>query len=137
MIRIIKFDEDSPLSSDLVTLKQQHNQDHILFHFIFNENFPHDPPFVRVVSPTINNGYVLSGGAICMEVLTKQGWSSAYSVESLILQIAATLVRGKARIQFDGKSSQQYSMAKAQLAYKNLVQIHQKSGWYTPPKNEG
>lgn len=38
-----------------------------------------------------------------MELLTKQGWSSAYSIESLILQIAATLVKGKARIQFDTK----------------------------------
>lgn len=38
-----------------------------------------------------------------MELLTKQGWSSAYSIESLIMQIAATLVKGKARIVFDGK----------------------------------
>lgn len=45
-------------------------------------------------------GYVLVGGAICMELLTKQGWSSAYTVEALIMQIAATLVKGKARIQF-------------------------------------
>ena len=29
-----------------------------------------------------------------------QGWSSAYSLESCIMQIAATLVKGKARIQF-------------------------------------
>lgn len=36
-----------------------------------------------------------------MELLTKQGWSSAYSVESLILQIAATLVKGKARVNID------------------------------------
>lgn len=40
------------------------------------------------------------GGAICMELLTKQGWSSAYTVEAVIMQIAATLVKGKARIQF-------------------------------------
>lgn len=45
-------------------------------------------------------GYVLVGGAICMELLTKQGWSSAYTVEAVIMQIAATLVKGKARIQF-------------------------------------
>ena len=45
-------------------------------------------------------GYVLLGGAICMELLTKQGWSSAYTVEALIMQIAATLVKGKARIIF-------------------------------------
>lgn len=45
-------------------------------------------------------GYVLLGGAICMELLTKQGWSSAYTVEAVIMQIAATLVKGKARILF-------------------------------------
>jgi len=34
-----------------------------------------------------------------MELLTKQGWSSAYSLESVIMQLSATLVKGKARIQ--------------------------------------
>jgi len=53
-----------------------------------------------VIQPILTGGYVLGGGAICMELLTKQGWSSAYSLESLMLQIAATLVKGKARIQF-------------------------------------
>uniref|UniRef100_W6N950 Probable ubiquitin-conjugating enzyme E2 CG4502 n=1 Tax=Haemonchus contortus TaxID=6289 RepID=W6N950_HAECO len=83
----------------------------------------------------VSNGYVLGGGAICMELLTKQGWSSAYSIESLILQIAATLVKGKARIQFEAKA--QYSLARAQQSFKSLVQIHAKSGWYTPPTTEG
>ena len=31
-----------------------------------------------------------------------KGWSSAYSLESVIMQISATLVKGKARIQFGG-----------------------------------
>ncbi|KAM6059214.1 ubiquitin-conjugating enzyme E2 Q2 isoform 5-T5 [Theristicus caerulescens] len=44
--------------------------------------------------------YVLGGGALCMELLTKQGWSSAYSIESVIMQINATLVKGKARVHF-------------------------------------
>ena len=34
------------------------------------------------------------------DVCDVQGWTSAYSIESVILQIAATLVKGKARIQF-------------------------------------
>lgn len=49
-------------------------------------------------------GYVLLGGAICMELLTKQGWSSAYTVEAVIMQIAATLVKGKARILFGSQT---------------------------------
>lgn len=55
---------------------------------------------MRVVHPVISGGYVLVGGAICMELLTKQGWSSAYTIEAVIMQIAATFVKGKARIHF-------------------------------------
>jgi hypothetical protein len=36
------------------------------------DTFPFDPPFVRVISPVVSGGYVLGGGAICMELLTKQ-----------------------------------------------------------------
>lgn len=72
------------------------------FYSLFHD-FSFEPPFVHLVSPTVLNGFVLSGGALCMELLTKQGWSSAYSVESLIMQVAATLVKGKARISFEGK----------------------------------
>ena len=35
-----------------------------------------------------------------MELLTPQGWSSAYSIEALIMQIFATIVKGKGRIDF-------------------------------------
>ncbi len=39
--------------------------------------------------------------ALCLSgVLFIQGWSSAYSIESVIMQINATLVKGKARVQF-------------------------------------
>ena len=71
-----------------------------------------------------------------MELLTKQGWSSAYTVEALIMQISATLVKGKARIQFPGTTGSgkvcggqgQYSLARAQQSFKSLVQIHEKNG---------
>lgn len=96
---------------------------------------------------------MLIGGAICMELLTKQGWSSAYTVEAVIMQIAATLVKGKARIQFGATKVRnikqtlrayklyaylfypkqaltqgQYSLARAQQSFKSLVQIHEKNG---------
>ncbi|KAJ8788177.1 hypothetical protein J1605_005476 [Eschrichtius robustus] len=76
-------------------------------------------------------GYVLGGGAICMELLTKQGWSSAYSIESVIMQISATRVKGKARVQF-GANKSQYSPTRAQQAYKSLVQIHEKTAGTHP-----
>jgi hypothetical protein len=55
------------------------------------------------------HGAVDQTGVMCCAALLGgknvwfQGWSSAYSVESVILQIAATLVKGKARVQFDVK----------------------------------
>lgn len=89
-----------------------------------------------MVYPVIRGGYVLGGGAICMELLTKQGWSSAYCLESVILQIAATLVKGKARIDFNTRHHI-YSLSRAQCAFKSLSQMHEKNGWYTPAKQDG
>lgn len=135
-VKLSVVDSDSPLADDLQILKQKEGRDHILLNILFKENYPFEPPFIRVVHPVITGGYVLGGGAICMELLTNQGWSSAYTVEAIILQISATLVKGKARVQFSGTKSQ-YSLARAQQSFKSLVQIHEKNGWFTPPKEDG
>lgn len=144
-IRLMCVDPDSPLHSDLILLKEKEGTDSILLNMLFKESYPFEPPFVRVVHPIISGGYVLVGGAICMELLTKQGWSSAYTVEAVIMQISATLVKGKARIQFQGSGGTgkvcggqgQYSLARAQQSFRSLVQIHEKNGWFTPPKEDG
>ncbi|CAH1407556.1 unnamed protein product [Nezara viridula] len=139
-VRLMSVDPDSPLHSDLIEMKEKEGKDSILLNMLFKETYPFEPPFVRVVHPIISGGYVLVGGAICMELLTKQGWSSAYTVEAVIMQIAATLVKGKARIQFGTPKvvgQGQYSLARAQQSFKSLVQIHEKNGWFTPPKEDG
>ncbi|XP_050443152.1 ubiquitin-conjugating enzyme E2 Q2 isoform X1 [Adelges cooleyi] len=147
-IKLMTVDPDSALYHDLQKLKEKEGKDFVLLNITFKETYPFEPPFVRVVHPIIQGGYVLVGGAICMELLTKQGWSSAYTVEAVIMQIAATLVKGKARIQFGVPKSMnqvshatnpigQYSLARAQQSFKSLVQIHEKNGWFTPPKEDG
>lgn len=139
-VKLMAVDPDSPLSHDLQMLKEKEGKDCIQLNMLFKDTYPFEPPFVRVVYPIISGGYVLVGGAICMELLTKQGWSSAYTVEAVIMQISATLVKGKARIQFGPTkicSQGQYSLARAQQSFKSLVQIHEKNGWFTPPKEDG
>ncbi|XP_035662684.1 ubiquitin-conjugating enzyme E2 Q2-like isoform X2 [Branchiostoma floridae] len=143
-IKLQGVDPDSALYADLMVLKQKEGRDFILLNMTFKENFPFDPPFVRIIAPIINGGYVLGGGAICMELLTKQGWSSAYTIEAVIMQISATLVKGKARINFNANKTpavrnphNQYSLARAQQSFKSLVQIHEKNGWFTPRKEDG
>lgn len=135
-IKLFKVDEDAALYEDLKKFKEQEQKDHILLSFLFKENFPFEPPFVRVVYPMLKGGYVLSGGAICMELLTKQGWSSAYCIESVILQIAATLVKGQARIDFTARLHS-YSLSRAQCAFKSLSSMHEKNGWHTPNPKDG
>nr|CAB3267450.1 ubiquitin-conjugating enzyme E2 Q2 [Phallusia mammillata] len=135
-VQILKVDPDSTLFKDLNKLKAGGGHGSVIISITFRDSFPFDPPFVRVVCPILSGGFVLAGGAICMELLTKQGWSSAYSIESLIMQIMATLVKGKAKIEFSAPSSS-YSLSRAQQSFHKLVQIHEKNGWYTPPPGDG
>ncbi|XP_052028700.1 ubiquitin-conjugating enzyme E2 Q2-like isoform X2 [Apodemus sylvaticus] len=134
-VKLKKVDPDSPLYRDLQLLKEKEGIDFILLNFSFKDKFPFAPPFVRVELPVLSDGYVLPGGALCMELLTKQGWSSAYSVESIIMQISATLVKGQARVDF--KADNQYDLKKAQRAFQRAMREHEEIGWFTPPKEDG
>lgn len=82
---INRVDPDSPLHTDLQVLKEKEGMDYILLNFSykvskelemllsshfslsniiwtvscrFQDNFPFDPPFVRVVSPVLSGGWV-------------------------------------------------------------------------------
>lgn len=135
-VKIMRVDPDSPLAEDLKKLKEREGKDHILLSFMFKDTFPFDPPFVRMVHPVLHGGYVLDGGALCMELMTPQGWSSAYTIEAVIMQLSATLVKGKARIKFDAPKGT-YNLARAQQSFRSLVHIHEKNGWFTPPQADG
>merc|ERR1712227_132066 len=71
-VKIMRVDPDSPLAEDLKKLKEREGIDHILLSFTFKDTFPFDPPFVRMVHPVLSGGYVLDGGALCMELMTPQ-----------------------------------------------------------------
>lgn len=94
-VKLLKIDTESDLGSDLKEL----GLTFILLHLIFPENFPFAPPFMRVITPRIEKGFVMEGGAICMELLTPRGWASAYTVEAVIMQFAASVVKGQGRVQ--------------------------------------
>lgn len=71
-VKLMVVDSDSPLHADLQLLKEREKRDYIQLNLTFKDNYPFEPPFIRVVYPCISGGYVLSGGALCMELLTKQ-----------------------------------------------------------------
>ncbi|XP_068090685.1 ubiquitin-conjugating enzyme E2Q-like protein 1 [Hyperolius riggenbachi] len=133
-VKLHQVDKDSTLWQDM----KETNTEYILLNLTFPDNFPFSPPFMRVLSPRLENGYVLDGGAICMELLTPRGWSSAYTVEAVMRQFAASLVKGQGRIcRKAGKSKKAFSRKEAEATFKSLVKTHEKYGWVTPPVSDG
>jgi ubiquitin-conjugating enzyme E2 Q len=95
-IKLFQFDEDSNLAKDMLVL----GQDHIQLEMRFPDQYPFEPPFVRVVKPRFKRqtGFVMNG-AICMELLTKDGWNPINDIESVIVSIRSLLVVGDGRLQ--------------------------------------
>ncbi|KAL7830210.1 hypothetical protein SRHO_G00313370 [Serrasalmus rhombeus] len=133
-VKLHQVDKDSALWQDM----KETNTEYILLNVTFPDNFPFAPPFMRVLAPRLENGYVLDGGAICMELLTPRGWSSAYTVEAVMRQFAASLVKGQGRIcRKAGKSKKAFSRKEAEATFKSLVKTHEKYGWVSPPVSDG
>ncbi|KAK2887161.1 hypothetical protein QQF64_013847 [Cirrhinus molitorella] len=133
-VKLHQVDKDSALWQDM----KETNTEYILLNVTFPDNFPFSPPFMRVLTPRLENGYVLDGGAICMELLTPRGWSSAYTVEAVMRQFAASLVKGQGRIcRKAGKSKKAFSRKEAEATFKSLVKTHEKYGWVSPPVSDG
>lgn len=133
-VKLHQLDKDSTLWQDM----KETGTEYILLNLTFPDNFPFSPPFMRVLSPRLENGYVLDGGAICMELLTPRGWSSAYTVEAVMRQFAASLVKGQGRIcRKAAKSKKSFSRKEAEATFKSLVKTHEKYGWVTPPVSDG
>ncbi|KTF78466.1 hypothetical protein cypCar_00040418, partial [Cyprinus carpio] len=133
-VKLHQVDKDSALWQDM----KETNTEYILLNVTFPDNFPFSPPFMRVLTPRLENGYVLDGGAICMELLTPRGWSSAYTVEAVMRQFAASLVKGQGRIcRKAGKSKKSFSRKEAEATFKSLVKTHEKYGWVSPPVSDG
>ncbi|CAH0557750.1 unnamed protein product [Brassicogethes aeneus] len=132
-VKVWKIDLESDLGNDMKEL----GINFILLHLIFPENFPFAPPFMRVISPRVEKGFVMEGGAICMELLTPRGWASAYTVEAVIMQFAASVVKGQGRIQRKNKGQKVFSRRTAEESFRSLVKTHDKYGWVTPSLADG
>ncbi|KAL1124146.1 hypothetical protein AAG570_001916 [Ranatra chinensis] len=133
-VRLYGIDSESELAADMRELGVAY----ISLQLTFPENFPFVPPFMRVVAPRIEKGFVMEGGAICMELLTPRGWASAYTVEAIVMQFAASIVKGQGRISKKTKSSgKDFNRRSAEESFRSLVKTHDKYGWVTPPLADG
>jgi len=62
--------------------------------------FPGTPPVVRVLRPTFELGsfYVFGSGALCMELLTSQGWPPALSLPQMGVQLKVLMAQGNGQV---------------------------------------
>lgn len=95
LIKLFQFDEDSNLAKDMEIV----GVDHVELEMCFPDQYPFEPPFVRVVKPKFkrHTGFVMNG-ALCMELLTKDGWNPINDIESVIVSIRSLLVVGDGRL---------------------------------------
>ncbi|XP_013775010.1 ubiquitin-conjugating enzyme E2Q-like protein 1 [Limulus polyphemus] len=132
-IKLFQIDPESAFYKDM----QETGTTYVLLNVTFPDTFPFAPPFMRVISPLIEKGFVMDGGAICMELLTPRGWASAYTVEAVIMQFSASLVKGQGRIPRKCKIGKEFSRKLAEASFRSLVKTHDKYGWVTPPMSDG
>jgi ubiquitin-protein ligase len=97
LVRLFDFPPSSFLYKDLMQLHHQF----VELEFRFGVNtYPHSPPFVRVIRPRFKqtSGFIIDG-AICMELLSDEGWSPVNDLESVIISIRSMMVLGQARVE--------------------------------------
>lgn len=145
-VKLFNFDPDSELHKDLLVLGLDHvelemnfpdqvsgNALAVLIFLLCNRfsifnyfQYPFEPPFVRVVRPRFKRqtGFVMNG-ALCMELLTNEGWNPVNDIESVIVSIRSLLVVGDGRLEAAANMSEKKRealLAAAQCEKKNAAE---------------
>ncbi len=120
-VNIFNIDENSKLYKDMDIL----NISKIKMELLLPKEYPLYPPFIRIIEPRFEylTGHITLGGSICMELLTSQGWSPAYSIENLMIHIKSLIIEGEGRID-KKKYNIPYSLDEAKNAFKRMLISH-------------
>ncbi|KAH8594769.1 hypothetical protein B0O99DRAFT_513387 [Bisporella sp. PMI_857] len=134
IVELHSFEETLPLAKDMKTA----GVSSIVLEIRFGKDYPHSPPFVRVIRPRFlpftsgGGGHVTMGGALCMELLTNSGWSAVSSIESVLLQVRLAIMNCEprpARLMSTGSQQGDYGNGEAVDAYIRACRTH---GWEVP-----
>jgi ubiquitin-protein ligase len=120
---VTNFTQDDTLRKDM----ESFGYDKIQTEFILPPNYPFEPPFVRLLNPRFKfmTGHITSGGSICMELLTNQGWTQTTTMQKILLIIKMNMLDGGARLD-PHEHYKPYGSAEAKSAYDRMLRSH---GW--------
>lgn len=159
IVELHTFDPALPLAKDM----KKCGITSVVIELRFGESYPMSPPFVRVIRPKFlpfmqgggkwksraaiaivtmtgsanmlcSGGHVTIGGAICMELLTNNGWNPTMSIEAVLVSIKAamsSLDPTPARLQpgNGGQKKGDYNAFEALEAFQRYAGKH---GWQVP-----
>jgi ubiquitin-conjugating enzyme E2 Q len=137
IVELHSFPPHLPLSKDLKAAWLTS----VVLEMRFSSNYPFTPPFIRVVKPRFlpfgqgGGGNVTEGGAMCMEILTNNGWTAAQAIDGLLLQVRMAICDEErpARLASRGhggvRGSETYGIGEAVAAYIRACRNH---GWTVP-----
>jgi ubiquitin-conjugating enzyme E2 Q len=134
IVELHSFPKELPLAKDM----KKEGLTSIVLEMRFTSQYPYSPPFVRVVKPRFlgfhqgGGGNVTDGGAMCMEVLTNNGWTVGLTIESLLLQVRLVIsdTERPARLTPQSPYRQStYGIGEAVVAYVRACLVHE---WTVP-----
>ncbi|KAK4700785.1 ubiquitin-conjugating enzyme E2 Q, partial [Phenoliferia sp. Uapishka_3] len=135
VLELCGFDPDLPLSKDM----KKNGVTSLLMEVRFPESFPLSPPFFRIIYPRFlpfvqgGGGHVTAGGSLCMDLLTSSGWSPAYDISAVLLQIRMAISNTEPRpARLDPQHWElAYTMSEAVAGFERAAATH---NWIVPPE---
>lgn len=124
----------TPKPLPLTQQMKDRNITSVVLEIRFGADYPFSPPYVRVIRPRFlsfaqgGGGHIVMGGAMCMELLTNSGWSSASSMESVLMQIRLAIA-SEPPAKLDVRAQRDYATAEAADGYVRACRTH---GWEIP-----
>jgi ubiquitin-conjugating enzyme E2 Q len=131
IVELHSFPPETELAKDL----KKKGMTSVVLELRFGPTFPYAPPFVRVVRPRFvpfsagGGGHITMGGAMCMELLTNNGWNPASTIEAVLLQVRVALLNPNpvpARLDTRNNSHMDYGIGEAVAAFRRACEAH---GW--------
>ncbi|RUS21695.1 ubiquitin-conjugating enzyme/RWD-like protein [Endogone sp. FLAS-F59071] len=139
VVHLKDFDPKLPLAKDM----RDRGVKSVDLEVRFSGEFPHVPPYIRVIRPRMlrflhgGGGHVTAGGSICIDLLTlgnakDRGWSSIYRMDAVLLQIKLALSSTEPRpARLDPHAwNSDYTAHEGMNAFIRVANDH---GWRVPP----
>lgn len=127
-VKLTGFSSESPLGKDIENWARKHKREPAVYmEMQFPGDYPMSPPFARVIRPRFKflTGHVTIGGSICMEMLTKSGWTPTNDIEGILVQIRSEIMSDP-NARLDPNPDREYGEAEARDAFNRMVTRY---GW--------